>query len=69
MYKWRIKFYMKNGSVFEGFYRGPEMTSGDVANKVCTGISDNFTGIFGEDERHNLFVKIGEIQAYVISPY
>ena len=69
MYKWRIKFFMKNGDVFEGFYEGPENNSSDVANKNCTGDPKNFTGIFGEDRTHNLFVKLGEIQAYDISVY
>lgn len=69
MFKWRIKFYMKNGDVFEGFYEGVENTSGDVAKKVCNGDPNNFTGVFGENYRHNLFVKLGEIQAYDISPF
>lgn len=69
MYKWRIKFFMKNGDIFEGFYQGSENASNEVAKKVCSGRLENFTGIFGENEKHNLFVKLGEIQAYDISPY
>lgn len=67
MYTWKITFHMKNGGIFEGYYRGPENNSADVAQKVCTGRPDDFTGLFGENDSHNLYVKLGEIQAYDIS--
>ena len=66
-YYWAVKFYMKNGDVFQGMYVGPETSSGDVANKVLSGNDSTFSGLFGKDENHNLFVRVGEIQAIDIS--
>ena len=67
-YFWTIKFYMKNGDVIQGLYVGSEESSGDVANKILNGNDNTFNGLFGEDENHNLFVRVGEIQAIDISP-
>lgn len=69
MFKWRIKFYMKNGDTFEGCYQGPESDSGFVARKLIIGDVNNFTELYGENDKHYLYVKLGEIQACDISEY
>lgn len=69
MFKWRVMFYMKNGDTFEGYYQGSESESGKVAKKLITGDQNSFTGLYGENDKHNLFVKLGEIQACDISEY
>lgn len=69
MHKWRIKFFMKNGDMFEGFYEGPESMPGDVAYNVCTSALNNFIDLFGESRQHNLFIRLEEIQACDISPF
>lgn len=69
-YSWTVIFYMKNGDVIHGLYIGSEKSSNDVANNLLKGKgNDNtFNGLFGKDKNHNLFVRVGEVQAIDISP-
>lgn len=69
MYKWRIEFVLNSGKVLVGMLRGSEDNSNDVAKKILEGQPNEFIGIAGIDETHNLLVKKGEIVAVDISVY
>ena len=69
MYEWKIDYWLKNGVHLVGKFVGPENDTTSVANKILAGNTNEFFGLYGEDEQHNLLVKKGAIVACDISPW
>ena len=69
MNKWRIEYLLKNGHLLVGMHIGPETDSDSVARSILACGNDSFVGTFGENERHNLLVRVGEIVAIEISEW
>lgn len=67
MYHWKLKYYLKNGTVIEGIYHGNEKDSGEVAKWLLNGDINSFNGCRGADDKSNLLVRNGEIAALDIS--
>ena len=70
MYQWKIVLHMSSMQALTGYYEGPEKNSGDVANRVIAGASNEFFGLYGDKQKtRNLLVKKGEIVAADISEW
>lgn len=69
MYRWLIVITLKSGKEIEVIYQGPEVNSGDVANKVMSGGSMSMNGFYDKTKTHNILVLVGEIAAIDISEW
>lgn len=69
MYKWRVEYWLESGAHLVGMYIGRESNSGDVVNKLVAGNPNEFFGLYGENDKHNLLVKKGAIVACDISEW
>lgn len=67
MYKWKIEIILSSGRELTAYYKGDEISSGDVVNKIFTGNINNLVGLSNKDDTKNVFVKLGEIAAIVVS--
>ena len=67
MYKWKIEYWLDSGAHLTGYFYGPEDDSTKVANKIIAGNQNEFFGLYGENEKHNLLVRKGSIVACDIS--
>ena len=68
-YSWRIECWMEGGAHVIGKYVGPERNTGDVSNRVLVGPNNEFFGMYGVDEKHNLLFKRGSVVACDISEW
>ena len=69
MNKWRIEYLLKNGELLIGMHIGPETDSDSVARFILNCGDNSFVGTFGENEKHNLLVRVSEIAAIDISEW
>lgn len=64
MYTWQIDIWLKSGEKIKARYKGDETNSTDIMNKLIHGKLDNdWLGLYGETDSHNVIVKLGEIAA------
>lgn len=69
-YKWRVDI-MLNGrnDILKCVWSGSETNSTDVATRILTQRQpQDFVGMYGLSENHNVFVRVGEIVALDIYP-
>lgn len=68
MYKWSIKFILKNGVNLDCIYEGHENNSTDVVAALFKGKHKNeVIGFTGAVDGHNVFIVCGEIAAFDVS--
>ena len=67
MYRWKIEYWLDSGAHLTGIFVGPEDDSTKVANKILAGNPNEFFGLYGENEKHNLLVRKGSVVACDIS--
>ena len=63
MYRWKITYYLKNGTQLKGCYHGPEANTDAVARKLLMGDENTFNGIYDEGEAGTLLVRNDSIDA------
>ena len=67
MYKWKIEIILKTGKELTVYYKGNEIDSGKVAEKMLTGNENTLNGFINKDGSQNIFVRIGDISVASIS--
>lgn len=71
MNEWLIKFFMKSGKEISGLYYSAANNSDEVAREVFVGKNHkiSFNGYLSVDKRENVFVLLGEVEAFSIQPW
>lgn len=67
MYRWRLIITLNSGKEFTTYYKGPETNSDAVSRKLFNGGLNTFIGLSDSNGRENIFIRLGEIAAVVIS--
>ena len=67
MYKWKVKYILKNGDHLIGYYHGPESKSDGVARRLLQGDLNTFNGLNGSDDKSNLLIRNECVAAIDIS--
>lgn len=71
MNEWLIKFFMKSGKEISVFYCSTANNSDEVAREIF-GVEKSeisFNGYLSVDKRENVFVLLGEVEAFLIQPW
>lgn len=70
MHKWHVDILLKDrDQVINCIWNGPENNSTAVANAILTkNRPQDFIGMHGLSDRHNVLIKVGEIVLLDISP-
>lgn len=66
MYTYDIKIYLDNGQKLYGIYKGEEMNTQQVAEKLFVGIRPNTINGITSTEGNNLFFNISHVVAFEI---
>ena len=67
MYRWRLIITLNSGKEIVTYYKGPETNSDAVSRKLFNGGLNTFIGLSDSNGRENIFIRLGEIAAVVIS--
>lgn len=68
-YRWLIVITLKSGKEITVMYEGPEVNSGEVANKIFANGNNSMNGFYDTTKTHNILVLVGEIAALDISEW
>lgn len=71
MNEWLIKFFMKSGKEISAIYCSDADNSDKVAREIFgeKNLKISFNGFLSVDKRENVFVLLGDVEAFSIQPW